>query len=47
MGVANLETSVRKREAFIGKLKNLMDKLFGYASPDAAADQVIARLVEE
>jgi hypothetical protein len=40
MGVANIESSTKKRQAFINKLKNLVDKLFGYASPDAAADQV-------
>ena len=40
MGVANLESSARKREAFTAKLKSLVDKLFDYASPDAASDQV-------
>jgi hypothetical protein len=40
MGVANLESSTKKRTAFIDKVKGLVDKLFTYASPDMAADQV-------
>lgn len=40
MGVATLESSTKKRAAFIDKVKNLFDKLFTYASPDMAADQV-------
>jgi hypothetical protein len=40
MGVANLESSAKKRQVFVDKLKNLVDKLFVHASPDAAADQV-------
>ena len=40
MGVANLESSSKKREAFNLKVKNLFNKLFTYASPDLAADQV-------
>jgi hypothetical protein len=40
MGVANLESSTKKREAFNLKVKNLFQKLFTYASPDLAADQV-------
>ena len=40
MGVANLESSTRKRTAFVDKVKSLVEKLFVYASPDLAADQV-------
>ena len=40
MGVANLESSTRKRTTFVDKVKSLVEKLFVYASPDLAADQV-------
>ena len=41
MGVANLESANKKREAFNLKVKNLFNKLFSFASPDLAADQVL------
>lgn len=47
MGVATLESSTKKRAAFIDKVKNLFDKLFTYASPDMAADQMSKKFLHD